>query len=242
MFKKSIPNIVTSGNLAFGFLAIILAAEGFHKHAVLSILFGMLLDTMDGRLARILGAEGDFGKELDSLADVVTFGVAPAFILYQFCLTDLPPVAAAIISCLFPVFGAWRLARFNITHAKIYHYFVGLPITAAGGILSIVSMLNHYFTSPMYIMITLVLAFLMVSSIKHPNFKKIPFPKHTVYVAPFLAITVFVLQKYTPFTIPILTGLVGGLYVAIIGIQMQYKKRKNGLALEEDEDECEKTP
>src|SRR5690554_4735192 len=130
----------TLGNLYCGFLSISFAAAGSYKNAAILILIGMMLDSMDGRLARMLDADSTLGKELDSLADIVTFGVAPSFLVYYtyFYQFDLWGI---IVAGLFPLFGAYRLARFNITPSKVsMDYFVGVPITAAGGILAILTL------------------------------------------------------------------------------------------------------
>lgn len=102
--------MLTLGNLYCGFLSIGFAANSQFKNAAILIIIGMMLDSMDGRLARILKADSPLGKELDSLADIVTFGVAPSFLIhytyfYQFGLLGF------IVAGLFPLFGAFRLAR-----------------------------------------------------------------------------------------------------------------------------------
>ncbi|TGV16823.1 CDP-diacylglycerol--serine O-phosphatidyltransferase, partial [Mesorhizobium sp. M00.F.Ca.ET.186.01.1.1] len=84
MFVKSLPNMLTVSNLFLGVLAIILAFRGDHyvDYAAITVIIGMLADGLDGRVARMLNAQSEFGKELDSLSDVITFGIAPAFIMY----------------------------------------------------------------------------------------------------------------------------------------------------------------
>ncbi|WP_017727900.1 CDP-diacylglycerol--serine O-phosphatidyltransferase, partial [Halalkalibacterium ligniniphilum] len=138
-FTKMIPNLFTLGNLYCGFLSIGYAANGQYNNAAILILIGMMLDSMDGRLARMLKANSSLGKELDSLADIVTFGVAPSFLVY-YTYFDQFGLMGFMIAGLFPLFGAYRLARFNISSSKSsLHYFVGVPITAAGGILALLT-------------------------------------------------------------------------------------------------------
>jgi len=82
MIRRAIPNLFTLSNLFCGFISIVFTANGDFKNAAILILIGMMLDSMDGRLARMLNAQSEIGKELDSLADIVTFGVAPAILVY----------------------------------------------------------------------------------------------------------------------------------------------------------------
>lgn len=171
--KKTIPNSFTMGNLFCGFFAIIISSN--HELysnvniAVLFIIIAMILDALDGRLARMLHVEGNFGKELDSLADIVTFGVAPAVIIYNLALNQFG-IIGILISGLFPICGALRLARFNVSSNQKFH-FIGLPITAAGGILILYSLSIEDIPNLFFLIITIVLSLLMVSNLYYPSFK-----------------------------------------------------------------------
>jgi len=131
--RKSVfllPSLLTTGNLFCGFFAMLLTADGRYTEATLAIFVAMIMDMLDGRVARLMKATSQFGVEYDSLADVISFGVAPAFLLYSFALRDLgrPAWFAAF---LFVICGALRLARFNvITGSTDKRYFIGLPIPA----------------------------------------------------------------------------------------------------------------
>ena len=114
MFTKSIPSLFTVGNLFLGIIAIILVFNGESDYAAMMVIIAMLLDGVDGRVARALNAQSEFGKELDSLSDVISFGVAPAFIMYVVAFQDMNSAATWIITALFPICGALRLARFNV--------------------------------------------------------------------------------------------------------------------------------
>jgi CDP-diacylglycerol--serine O-phosphatidyltransferase len=135
MITKSIPSLFTIGNLFLGIIAIILVFNEKPDYAAMMVIIAMLLDGVDGRVARALNAQSDFGKELDSLSDVISFGVAPAFIMYVVAFQGVNEAAAWIITAIFPICGALRLARFNVI-AGVPGYFVGLPIPAAGGVLA----------------------------------------------------------------------------------------------------------
>src|SRR6476469_4493311 len=128
-FAKMIPNLFTLGNLYCGFLSVGFAAHSQYKNAAILIIIGMMLDSMDGRLARMLNVDSNLGKELDSLADIVTFGIAPSFLVYYTYFFHFG-FLGLVVAGLFPLFGAFRLARFNISPKKSsLHYFVGVPIT-----------------------------------------------------------------------------------------------------------------
>lgn len=221
MFKKSIPNLITSMNLLCGFVAIIFIFDEKILESVLCIIGAMVLDTMDGRLARMLKVDGDFGKELDSLADVVTFGVAPALLFYNLALTSFDgfgPVLAAV----FPVCGALRLARFNTVTHKIPNHFIGLPITASGVILSLFTVNIEFFGLWFIMVIYIILSFLMVSNINFPNFKKIHFPKYFLLILFGTISLLFGASKVLPNQFPLLLLVP----VVLIGIILAYKIRK----------------
>lgn len=127
-----VPSLFTLFNLFFGIWAIVLATRGEFYRAAWFIVFAGILDTLDGRVARISGTGTRFGAELDSLVDIVSFGVAPAFLMYQIEFAAAGP--AAWIFCYFYVMAAAiRLARFNVTQAgRAKTHFIGLPSPAAG--------------------------------------------------------------------------------------------------------------
>lgn len=171
-----IPSLITVLGNFCGFLAIISAATGHFEYAVKAIAVAFILDGLDGRVARRLNATSEFGREFDSLSDVVAFGVAPAVLVYMWAFQNMVDefgmvVAFALVAC-----GATRLARFNIDTAHRRH-FVGLPIpAAAGAVCSIIYMLPEPLTSAEAISAMLVytalIAGLMVStlpffSVKH---------------------------------------------------------------------------
>jgi CDP-diacylglycerol---serine O-phosphatidyltransferase len=129
--KKIIPNTLTLANLFFGFAACILASQDNIEAASLLILCSMVFDFLDGFAARLLKAYSDLGKELDSLSDLVSFGVAPAMILFSLLSrNNLPLTVMIIISGLIPLASALRLARFNNDEEQKY-YFKGMPTPAS---------------------------------------------------------------------------------------------------------------
>lgn len=187
MIQKSIPSLFTIGNLMLGMFGIMMAFDGKVSMAAIMVIIAMLLDGLDGRVARALKCESEFGKELDSLSDVVSFGVAPAVIMYVSSLHDLNSALAWTVTAIFPVFGALRLARFNV-HPGVPGYFIGLPIPAAGGVLATLALFNKDVSAPFMIVATLLLSYLMVSTVKYPNFKKVGLPKKVVVGAPIVIV------------------------------------------------------
>lgn len=153
---RSIPNLFSLGNLLSGVFSITFAMNGFNVAASLLIFFSAFLDLFDGRLARKLKVSNQIGVELDSLADVVSFGVAPAILFYT--LAE-PSFLTTLAFILYPTMGALRLARFNAN--PTVGFFVGIPITFAGLFMGLL-MLFSYTNS----LITILLALLMVSPFK----------------------------------------------------------------------------
>lgn len=122
-----IANIATCANLVSGLLAIYLSIHGQYVTASLAIIVGAWLDVLDGKLAKLLGQSSDFGAELDSLADLISFGVAPAVLL----VTYYPEHWLAVVALFLPVCGALRLARHNINRQNLKGTFIGVPIDAS---------------------------------------------------------------------------------------------------------------
>ena len=128
-----LPTLFTVGNLFCGYLSLWCSINGTFERAALLIIVAAVLDMLDGRIARLTNSASEFGEEYDSLADLVSFGVAPAILVYSWGLADFHRLGLAV-SFFFVVCGSMRLARFNIqTHIADKKYFVGLPIPAAAG-------------------------------------------------------------------------------------------------------------
>src|ERR1700722_3635830 len=194
-----LPNLMTAGNLIFGFLAVLKILEGSiqretggpiwtHSYyiSIYCILAACLFDLLDGRLARLGGKESPFGREFDSLADIVSFGVAPALLVFKIVLYEIPHQIGWLIAGFYLLCGALRLARFNI--AATYNLgtgtrnFTGFPIPAAAGLISSITLLiisnyqNEAQLSAGYGGIGLAalmvfLAFMMFSKFESPSFK-----------------------------------------------------------------------
>lgn len=165
-----IPSVATISSLVCGVLAIILLAQGQFLLASILILAGSILDVMDGQLAVRLNAISDIGKELDSLADMVTFGVAPTLLAYYLMLdAGVAPAVAIISSMAFVIGGAYRLARFNTRPSDRGGYFKGLPIPMAGALLLTASFWQHWVVNIWWTVAVVSVSYLMVSPFPYPK-------------------------------------------------------------------------
>ncbi len=175
-----LPNLFTAGGIFSGMMSLIMSASGKYEYAAWLILLALIFDGLDGRVARMTKTTSKFGVEFDSLADIVSVGVAPAMLLYQYCGLDYGRFGM-VVSGLYVVFGAIRLARFNVMTSEIEpSVFIGVPIPTAAIFVSILILLYEKYTLVMHIpllLATLFVAVLMVSNIRYPSFKKIDLQK-----------------------------------------------------------------
>lgn len=224
LVTKAIPSFLTLANLVLGLVSMAIAYHGNMAGAAILVVIGMGLDALDGRAARYFHAESEFGKQLDSLSDVVTFGVTPAFIMYTVLLYRLGWIGS-VIAILFPVCGALRLARFNVQQ-KSTNYFVGLPITAAGGILATMALFENLLNpAPLILSVAMVaLALLMVSNVRYPNFKKVAFPRSAIIIVPLLAFLIYMLFEIHQGMITRVIFIALALY-AVYGIGRSLRKK-----------------
>ncbi len=259
-----LPNLFTAGNLFCGFLALTKIMEAKLaapypniQQALFFILLACIFDLLDGRVARMGGYESPFGREFDSLADIVSFGVAPAFLVHRIVLKDLFPDHPQIgwfIASVYLICGALRLARFNCLATQPNQSgsgeFLGFPIPAAAGLVASFTLFLMWYDekdfaggSWRYILpgIMLFLSFMMVSEVKYPSFKKInwstrrPFTKMVVII---LVVGFFVIlwEKILPVVAPIIftTYLVYGFFRPWLS-----KKTRDEIEEEEDEEHTE---
>jgi len=173
-----LPNIFTSLNLFCGFYAVIASIDEKFVAASIAIIIGVIFDIMDGKIARATNTTSKFGTEYDSLADLVSFGLAPGIMIYLWALRPLGRIGW-LAAFLFMACGALRLARYNSQVGIVSSdQFVGLPIPSGAGMLATTVLFCHKFgmagkINPIFIMILIyILSFLMVSTIKYNSFKK----------------------------------------------------------------------
>lgn len=169
--KRVVPHLFTFGNLCLGMLAIMLAVLKQEVYGSILILLAAVLDRYDGKIARKLGVESDLGKELDSLSDLVSFGLAPSLLAWHLSLTGTNWIGV-VIALVFLSAGAYRLARYNIT-TFTSNTFSGVPITVAGALLCLYNIyakcsgiVDNVFNARFTLFFMFALSYLMVSKIK----------------------------------------------------------------------------
>ncbi|TLS39320.1 CDP-diacylglycerol--serine O-phosphatidyltransferase [Pseudalkalibacillus caeni] len=160
--KGQLANLLTLANLGMGALAIFYAMKGQLHITLLLIFLAAFFDWFDGKIARKLNITSEFGKQLDSLCDLISFGVAPAFLIYQKTLFEFG-TPAVVFTILFIMCGAIRLARFNVI--EFSGSFVGLPITAAGVFITFSALFTNHLPHYFYMFFIIILSFLMISTI-----------------------------------------------------------------------------
>lgn len=229
-----LPNLLTAGNLFCGFLALtrIVEAKGspdeFNsaiRHAILFIILACVFDLLDGRVARFGGQESPFGREFDSLADIISFGAAPAFLVHRVVLRDVfvnHPEFGWFIASIYLICGAFRLARFNCLSALPDpgggKEFLGFPIPAAAGTVASITFFLLWWDEKEFAVgrwryalpvIMIFLSFMMVSEVKYPSFKSLDwrarrtFPKMLVIIV-LAAFLMFAWRKVLPVVLPIM--------------------------------------
>ncbi|MDB6054709.1 MAG: CDP-diacylglycerol/serine O-phosphatidyltransferase [Verrucomicrobiales bacterium] len=223
---------MTAGNLFCGFVALTKIVEadlakGYDdiRTALLFILLACIFDLLDGRVARMGGVESPFGREFDSLADVVSFGVAPAFLVHRIVLRDVfatHPEYGWFISSIYLLCGAFRLARFNCLAAMAGggggKEFLGFPIPAAAGLVSSLTLLMIHINEKEFAtgklsyalpVVLILLSIMMVSSVKYPTFKSLDLRStrtftRTILGAIFIGSIVILREKILYFVLPVL--------------------------------------
>jgi len=236
-----LPNAFTVASVICGMYAILYtsthsSADALYRAAI-AVFFAGFFDMFDGRVARLTKTQSDFGMEFDSLADIVSFGVAPAVIVYRWALWPIGSIGILVALC-FTVCGAIRLARFNVIAHRSSgagDFFMGLPIPIAASMLVavVVAHVRLFEGLPvtrhiLVMALVLILAFLMVSKVSFWTFKNIKFGRRTIYILFAVAIILFV----TGLKYPISVGLVAmiGTYIAAgisREIYLKIKKPKN---------------
>jgi CDP-diacylglycerol--serine O-phosphatidyltransferase len=229
--KKGIhllPTLLTMGNILCGVFAIIASFNRDWFQACLAIAVAFALDGLDGRIARMIDQDSDFGLELDALADLVSFGMAPAMLAYTHWLFSLERLGI-LLAFLFVCGCALRLARFNAhdVESDIEGYFNGFPTPAAAGVIVAFYFIEYkffvasssvpaVFQQVLFFVVAItivVLSYLMLSNLKYPNFKGADYSGH-----PFGVITLLLLFVFTAALFPLMVFSVGFLGYLLLGI------------------------
>ena len=229
-----LPSLFTTGNVFCGFYAFVAVLNEDFYHAAWAIAVGVIFDGLDGRIARLTKTTSAFGMQYDSLADIITFGMAPAFLSYAWVLKPFGRLGW-MAAFLFLLCTALRLARFNVTKPDTHgSHFIGLPSPAAAVVVaSIVIAFEDLFATKInpFIMVMVIygLAFLMVSNIKYPAFKKLNFKKRVAF-SRFLFVILFL---YVLATIPRVALFILGITYTVIGPIGFFLKNRDTVVHEE---------
>jgi CDP-diacylglycerol--serine O-phosphatidyltransferase len=206
-----LPTSLTTGNLCCGFFSLIEASRGHYELAALLIVAAGVLDGLDGRIARLTGTTSEFGVEFDSMADISSFGIAPAFLAYEWALQPFHRVGW-LIAFLFVACAATRLARFNIQHGgSDKRYFAGLPSPAAAGAVASVAFAfpeppSQLGYSVLIGALVAAAALLMVSHIRYRSFKGFDLKSPRSYLSVVAIVLVLVAVLVHPRSLMVIAG------------------------------------
>lgn len=232
-----LPNLFTAAGLFAGFYAIVAALKGLFEPAAYAIFIAMVMDAVDGRVARLTNTQTLFGTEFDSLADIVSFGVAPALVLYSWALMHLGKLGW-LAAFFYTAMGALRLARFNTQVSSAdKRYFQGLPIPAAAGVVASIvwvfadGPVHHWFSLMLVLFISVVLGLLMISNIRYSSFKQVNLRNKVPFVAIFVAVVIFVFIALDPGTMLLVLFLGYAISGPCITLYAIGKKRRIRLKL-----------
>ncbi|HHQ45339.1 MAG TPA: CDP-diacylglycerol--serine O-phosphatidyltransferase [Candidatus Altiarchaeales archaeon] len=214
-----IPDLLTLVNLMLGFTSIIYTINADYTMAATFILLSVIIDAFDGFFARMLSAESKIGMELDSMADLVSFGVAAGILAYTLYLKT---TGGFIVCTLIPVCAAIRLARYNIVHQR--SYFTGLPTPAVGGFIASLAYTQTRLENTHLMVIFAVLAYLMVSEIKYPRFTKTELKKRSPTFIMLAATAILPLIDRRLLIIPFTTYILIGVFTETGLIKKQAKR------------------
>lgn len=211
-----LPNLFTTSGLFAGFYAIVAAQRGQFEYAAIAIFIAMIMDGLDGRVARLTNTQSAFGAEYDSLADIVSFGIAPSLVAYSWGLSSLGK-PGWLVAFFYAAATALRLARFNSRlHVQDKRFFQGLPCPSAAGLIAAMIWVAHDYGVPGHklwifaAVVTLITGALMVSTIRYYSFKDIDLKGHVPFVAVLAVLLIFVCVSIYP-PLVLLGGF--GLYV-----------------------------
>ncbi|WP_251359595.1 CDP-diacylglycerol--serine O-phosphatidyltransferase [Kangiella sp. TOML190] len=199
-----LPNLLTTAGLFAGFYAVVASMQGRFEYAAIAIFIAMIMDGLDGRMARMANAQSDFGAEYDSMADMVSFGIAPALVIYNWALSDLGKFGW-LATFVYVVAAALRLARFNTqVETADKRYFQGLASPSAAAILAGLVWLGAEYqwqagAYGVYIgILTIVTGLLMVSNFRYSSFKEVKWKEKVPFIGMLVVVLLFILIASEP--------------------------------------------
>ncbi len=220
-----LPSLFTVGNIFCGYYAILSTMQGQYSHAAYAIGIAIIMDMLDGRIARLTNSSTGFGLQLDSLADVISFGIAPSILALVWGMSAVDHRLAWTAAFTFTICGATRLARFNIQAEHLKH-FVGLPIPAGGGTIAAIV---HFFENPiqsplganLLVAVVFFLSFLMISTIRYSSMKHLTVGRKSHLTILVIALILVLIYNYSKPTLLFLavtygvSGPISRLYAAV---------------------------
>ena len=226
-----LPNILTSGTLFAGFYSIVAAMNGHFRIAALSVFAAIVMDLLDGRVARLTNTQSEFGAHYDSLADLVAFGVAPALIAYSWGLHELSKIGW-LIAFIYVATGALRLARFNTMkdEPESQLFFTGIPIPAAAAIVASFTDILMEFALPtplftiLLAIVTVSVSALMVSNVRYYNFKHVEMRGKTPFIGGILVLIILVAISIEPITVICVASILYALSGLLLEVIRRYRK------------------
>ena len=237
-----LPNMITTAGMFSGFYAIVAAMDGRFEAAAVAIFIAMVLDGLDGRVARLTNTQSEFGVQYDSLADMVSFGLAPALVVYEWSLKFMLSVGWAkfgwLAAFIYAASAALRLARFNSQIATAEKaYFRGLPSPSAAGVLAglvwAATDLGLTGESMVYVafVLTVSMGLLMVSNIRYYSFKEFDFKNRVPFVAILIVMLVYAFASIDPPKVlfsGFLIYAIFGIVYTLVGIRKRRRTRNRG--------------
>lgn len=237
-----LPNLFTTAGLFAGFYSVVAAMSGRFEAAAIAIFVAMIMDGIDGRVARLTNTQSDFGVEYDSLSDMVCFGLAPALVMYEWALREMVRYGWVwaklgwLVAFIYTAGAALRLARFNSqVEVADKHYFQGLPSPSAAALLAGLvwvgadtQVSGRDLLIPGFIL-TLMAGVLMVSNLRYYSFKEFDFKNRVPFVVLLLGVMVFVFASIDPPKV-LLTGfliyVLSGPVLTVWGLRKRRQARK----------------
>jgi len=234
-----LPNLLTTGSLFAGFYGIIASIDGRYEPAAIAIIVAGVLDGLDGRIARLTGTESEFGTQYDSLSDMVSFGLAPAVIVYQWGLVRLGEYGwlwaklGWLAAFVYAVSGALRLARFNVrVHSVDRRFFEGLPSPSAAGLMMSMVWLGTRlawtggYALALAFVVSLAAGLLMVSRFPYYSFKQVHARGRISFAYVIIVPLVFVLIATDPPSVLFTIGIIYALSGPLFGLWRRQRHRR----------------
>lgn len=239
-----LPNLLTTAGLFSGFFGIIASINGEFQIAAIAIFVAMVFDGLDGRVARLTNTQSEFGAEYDSMADIVSFGIAPALVAYHWALSDMDKLGW-LAAFIFVAGGALRLARFNASVATAdKRYFQGLAIPSAAAIIAgFVWVGAKYDIEPgsvsyLLVFFTIACGLLMVSNFKYHSFKEVNWRSNVNFVVLLIIVLIFVVVATAPAVVLFVMFTIYAISGPVMTIKNVSKLKLEDVIGDPQEDQC----